>query len=347
MAAIRWIKRASALAALVLPLGAWADAVTTDLFYTTFGGGTNVWKAAFAYDGSGTAAGVSYASINIATTVGADGIVFNPNNGHLLVGGQGPRIHDLPVSGSPITTKATPGVNVFHLAIDPSKAFVYGSGIPGGVAKVGIDAGGFTGAASTSMTISGSTSAITSLAFDAAGTTAFYTTASPTGPGQFGSAVLAGATITTTAIGALLTAAHGMIFDTSTGWLTLFGDTDIAQIDPSTGLIVASLTLGGVDFDQGTSDGLGHLWVASNNGNVTFVDLNTCTLKKISASCFMDTRFLAANLDDLAPLAGLGGCAPNCQTPEPAPVALVLPALAGLLLMGRRRRQQAGLTIQS
>lgn len=207
-------------------------------------------------------------------------------------------------------------------------------------------AGGFTGSV-TNMTISGSTTLITSLAFDGPGTTAFYTTAGSGGTGTFGVATVGATSISTAVKQSGLLAAHGMIFDTYTGWLTLFGDTMIAQIDPTDPTnIVASLNLAGEngfswDFDQGTSDGLGHLWAASNNGNVTFFDLTSCAGGKVDAAgCFRNTQFLKANLDDMAPLAGLGGCAPNCQTPEPASVALVLPALAGLLLMSRRRRQQ-------
>ena len=334
------IRHVLAVAAAGLCLAAHADPVSNNLFYTTFAGGPNVWRAAFSYDGSGTAAGVSYVSTNIASVSGADGIVFNPNNGHLLVGGQGPTIHDIPVSGAPITTFSTPGVAVFHLAVDPTTSFVYGSGIPGSVAKVGIDSSGFTGSY-TPMSVTGSTSALTSLAWNAAGTQAFYTNATPSGPGQFGLASFVGPTVVTTSTIASLTAAHGMIFDAFNGLLTLFGDNEIVQIDPSApGTVVASLVLAGVDFDQGSSDGLGHLWAASNNGNVTFIDLTSCAGGKVdSSTCFIDTRFLASNLDDLAPLSGPGGCAPNCpQIPEPAPLALVVPALAALALTRRRHR---------
>lgn len=333
------IRHVLAVAAASFCLAASADPVTTTLFYTTFSGGPNVWRAAFSYDGSSTAAGVSYASTNIATVVGADGIVFNPNNGHLLVGGQGPRIHDIPVSGAPVTTFSTPGVSVFHLAVDPTTSFVYGSGIPGNVAKVGIDAGGFTGSF-TAMGVAGSTPDLTSLAWNAAGTQAFYTSARSFGAGQFGKASFGVSTVTTTVEIASLTAAHGMIFDSFTGLLTLFGDNEIVQIDPTApGIIVASRVMAGVDFDQGTSDGAGHLWVASNNGDVTFFDLTSCAGGKVdSLTCFTNTQFLAASLDDLAPLSGPGGCAPNCpQIPEPAPLALVVPALAALALTRRRR----------
>lgn len=336
---MKTIRYALVLAAAASCFTASANPVTTTLFYTTFAGGQNVWRAAFSYDGSGTPGGLSYASTNIASVNGADGILFNPHNGHLLVGGQGQRIHDVPISGSPVTTIATPGVNVFHLAVDPTQQFVYGTGIPGNAARVGINAGGFIGS-STALNVTGSTTAVSSLAWNAAGTQAFYTNAQSFGSGQFGTATIGATTITTT-VSQVLTAAHGMIFDPFTGFLTLFGDNQIAQIDPSNpGVLVASLTLTGVDFDQGTSDGNGHLWVASNNGNVTFFDLTSCAGGLVNSStCFRDTRFLAANLDDLAPLTGPGGCAPNCQIPEPAPLALLLPAFAAMLLARRSARK--------
>src|SRR5690242_4437218 len=65
-----------------------------NLFFTTFQnhGGTvlplttNVWQVAFIYD---SVTGISYSSIHpLQTLTGADGIVFNPNNGNLLIGEQ-------------------------------------------------------------------------------------------------------------------------------------------------------------------------------------------------------------------------------------------------------------------
>ena len=73
---------------------------------------------------------------------------------------------------------------------------------------------------------------------------------------------------------------------------------------------------------------------------MTFFDLTSCAGGLVnSVTCFRDTRFLAANLDDMAPLTGPGGCAPNCTIPEPMPLALLLPAFAALVLSRRSIRK--------
>jgi len=50
------------------------------------------WTTTASYSGNGTAGNGTFsvaAGTGIAATPGADGLVFNPNNGFLLVGGQG------------------------------------------------------------------------------------------------------------------------------------------------------------------------------------------------------------------------------------------------------------------
>ena len=103
-----------------------ADPVEVPLYYTTFAGGANVWRVLGTYTGNGTAGNGTFTlsgDTNIASTGGADGIVLNPNNGQLLIGGQGNAIHQVnPTTGT--FTTAVPGVNAFHLAVDPSKNVV-------------------------------------------------------------------------------------------------------------------------------------------------------------------------------------------------------------------------------
>ena len=59
-----------------------------------------------------------------------------------------------------------------------------------------------------------------------------------------------------------------------------------------------------LQLDQGTSDGLGHLFIASNTGHMLFVDItNTQT---VGNPDFVDAPFLDTFIDDIAPDCGLG-----------------------------------------
>jgi hypothetical protein len=62
-------------------------------------------------------------------------------------------------------------------------------------------------------------------------------------------------------------------------------------------------------MDQGTSDGVGHIYVASNTGYIVFVDMTISGL--VGSPDFVDAPFCDTFLDDLAPDCGLGG-RPNC-----------------------------------
>ena len=63
-----------------------AATIMGDLYYTLFTGGLNVNKISYMYDET-TMVFTLGASVNIASTAGADGIIFAPN-GNLLIGGQ-------------------------------------------------------------------------------------------------------------------------------------------------------------------------------------------------------------------------------------------------------------------
>jgi len=124
----------------------------------------------------------------------------------------------------------------------------------------------------------------------------------------------------------------------------LFGNTDIVQIDPADPAVVAaSRTFPGLQLDQGTVDGKGHLFAASNTGQLLFVDYSIThhidDPRDVVAKAFVDP-----NLDDLAPLTGPGA--------KPTPrnnvtllavvggvIAVVLLAVSvGLARVYRRRR---------
>ncbi|HEV2042181.1 MAG TPA: PEP-CTERM sorting domain-containing protein [Casimicrobiaceae bacterium] len=317
-----------------------ATPISYDLFYTTFSGGANVNEVHVDYTGNGTAGnGVFSLTLNhnIASTGGADGIVFNPNNSRLLVGGQGNAVHEVnPTTGA--FTTATPGVNAFHLAVDPSLMIVWVSSIPGALASMPISPN--LSGPGTILTLSGDDTAITSLAFTPSNGV-FYTSGGSGGFGSFGSINLT--TGVTTRILTNVPAAHGMQFDPFSGNLILDGSNQVSQINPAApGVIISTATFAGMTFDQGAADGLGHLFIASNTGTLLFLDYSTTSLVG-SPLNFSALPFLASSLDDVAPLIGAGGTGcgqagqPACRTPEPSPLLLMGIGAAGLLWLRRRR----------
>ncbi|MCF0221050.1 MAG: hypothetical protein HUK19_02030 [Fibrobacter sp.] len=128
-----------------------------------------------------------------------------------------------------------------------------------------------------------------------------------------------------------LEGAHGGTYDKYSGTIFLFGGAKIVQIAPydASGAlnpqVVATIDLrdfffedsgfngqnktygvGGWRLDQGTTDGLGHLFVASNTGHMVFVDFAGNSQKRIDNNVFVHVQWMDAYLDDLAPLVGVG-----------------------------------------
>ena len=325
------IERTAAIAAtVVLSTAAQAGPVDVPLYYTTFNGGQNVWRVQGTYTGNGTAGNGTFTlggDVNIASTGGADGIVLNPNNGQLLVGGQGNAIHQVnPVTGT--FTTATPGVATFHLAVDPGKNVVWASSIPGALASVPINPFGASG---TVKLLSGPDTSITSLAFAPSGTV-YYTNAGSGGFGNFGTIDLG--TGVTTRLLTGVPAAHGMVYDPFSSTLVLGGSNHISQISPITNTVVHDLIVPGNTFDQGAVDGQGHVFWADNGGKFFFLDYST-TNDVSSAANFSSDLFFKSALDDIAPLIGAGGTNP---IPEPETYALMLAGLGLLGAVARRRK---------
>lgn len=318
-----------------------ANAQATPLSYTLYF--TNysshqIQSTVGTYTGDGTAGNGTFtlsAPNVISTTPGADGIVRNPNNGDLLVGGQGYAVYQVnPSTGT--YTSANPGVNAYHLAVDPGGNVVWASGIPGALSSVPINPFGGSGTVlPVHDAATGGSLAITSLAFTPSDGV-FFTSSGGSGTGDFGSIDLAtgAATILLTGV----TAAHGMVYDPFSGNLILGGGNQIAQIDPGTASVISSATFTGNIFDQGAVDGLGHLFWASNNGQLFFMDYGTTGLVG-SANNFISDNFYQSNLDDVAPLIGSGGTGTGTSTvPEPATIALIG---IGLIGIGISKRKQA------
>ena len=115
---------AGGVIALTAP-AARADAVKGTLFYTTFAGGQNVWSVGFDFDGTTLSLA---SSVNLASTNGADGLLFDPSTPNsLLVGGQSQNnLAQVSTSGG-ITGNVQVGSagQSYHLAVTPGGASVW------------------------------------------------------------------------------------------------------------------------------------------------------------------------------------------------------------------------------
>ena len=314
---------------------AYADSTNGDIFYTTFQGTDRVFHRTYSFDGTVLGYGTEnvIASITPGGLQGSDGLVFDPTNTQfLLVGGQNGFFYRVDTTNGNTTASsnfAGDGATIFHLVIDPSQASVWGTGIPDSPA-VNLSLTPFNGGSLT-RTISGDVSAITGLAF--VGSDAYYASSGPSGVGSFGRIDLS--TGVTTQIFGSVPAAHGLVFDSFTGDLILTGDSEISQYHPASNSLVSTLHLDNNTFDQGTADGKGHLFVASNDGDMLFVDYSGTHLVGDAAN-FTDIRHFRDFLDDVAPLSGPGSHQP--EIPEPS--TLLLLGLGGLgSLVGRSRRR--------
>ncbi len=301
---------------------AFATTFTGDLFYTTFGGGTNIHKVSYTYDNSVPSFTLSN-NIGLGSTPGADGIVFNPNNGRLLVGAQGPNIHQVIPTPFSFTTVASGTSTCYHVSVDSNNNFAWCGGIPGDLGKVPIN----PFAAGSPLNVIGAVSGVDSLAFY--GSTVFFTSSGGGGTGAtFGTIDL-----TTGVTTAILTGieAHGMVLDPFTTDLILFGDNTILQIDPDTpNVIKSSKTVPeNTQFDQGTVDGLGHLFLADNTGELFFMDYTSGSNLVGNAGNFLASPFLANQLDDIAPLVGPGSEPPTAVGGTIMPIDMTSLLVAG------------------
>jgi hypothetical protein len=341
---VRFLALSPLLAAM--PAVATAAIFTGDITYTRFADTARVRKVSVTYDDVadtfvlGVPVTIAGTSAPLGSMAGADGIAFDPNNGHILVGAQTSIVHRINPVGPVVSSASTGPVAAFHLAVDPAGTHVYASGIPGGISRVPI--GGAFGAAGTTFTVAGSTTAVTQIIFTPGLT--YYTASGPGGVGQFGTIVLTPGpnTAVTTALFFSVPAAHGGTYDPFTGDVFIFGDDHITQFDPITSTFVSDLDLSAVgisvaDLDQGTVDGLGHAYVADNGGKLVFVDYSTTGLIGAGAN-FRAAPFLDTFLDDVAPLVGPG----SIPGAVPEPLSIVLwsgMSVLGLAWQVRRRRQ--------
>src|SRR5574344_1542111 len=151
--------------------------------------------------------------------------------------------------------------------------------------------------------------------------------------GEKGSAI---ETIQTSILIDSLEGANGGTYDTYSKTIFVFGGSKIVQIDPRTRKVVATIDLRqyffieslenltkprtydngyvGWRLDQGTVDGLGHLFVASNTGHLIFIDYTSNPNKYINDNIHIHMQWLDNYLDDVAPLSGVGSSRHNAST---------------------------------
>jgi len=334
MMRFRSIALVALLSALVLgvPKAARAGPTQGTMYYTTFGGGVNVHKVDFNYNGTNSF--VLSNNTGLASVGGADGIVFT-SDGFLAVGGQGPTVHRVNPTTGAFTSQTTGanGPDAFHMSVAPSGNIIAAS-IPGQPVKFNST---LTNTGTPLTFLGGQDSVLDTIVFDKNGQ-GWYTDSSGGGNGNFGKVNLdlVNNTYSTQRTMTNVPAAHGAAYDSFSDTIILFGDGHISQVDPYSGGTSLLHDLSGFagTFDQGAVDGQGHIFAANNNGNLTFIDISGTG--NLNSATFISTQFLATDLDDVAPLSGLG-------SPTPEPSSLVLLAVGGLGLIGyvRRRRRPA------
>ncbi len=293
---------ATAFGAVVIALlssaSATAQTFTKTLTYTRFLGSPNVNQAELTYNaGLGTV--TLSAPIPVTHTPGADGVLFAPD-GDLIVGGQADAVYKVAMPGPAFTGVTAGGALAFHVMLDPSGTKVWTSGNLGSLASVPLN----PFANGTQHPLTGDDTLITHIVF--ANGNAYYTASLPTGNGNFGRIDLN--TFTTTRLYSDVPWSHGAAYDCYTQDIMVFANSTIAQFDPVSETVVAKLDLSPIgkfiNMDQGTSDGDGHIYVASNTGYLVFADITTSG--DISAPDFVGLPFLDTFLDDVAPECGLG-----------------------------------------
>ncbi|MEQ1631697.1 MAG: hypothetical protein ABL997_04955, partial [Planctomycetota bacterium] len=280
-----------------------AQTFTKTITYTRFLGSPNVNQAELTYN-AGAGVVKFLTPVPLSHTPGADGVLFSPD-GDVIIGGQGDAVYKIEMPGPAYTGVTAGGALSFHVMLDPSGTKVWTAGNLGSLASVPL----YPFANGTQHPLTGDDVQITHIIF--ANGSAYYTASLPTGNGNFGRIDLN--TFTTTRLFTDVPWAHGAAYDCFTQDIMVFANDKIAQFDPVTETVVSLLDLSSIkvfiNMDQGTSDGEGHIYVASNTGYLVFVDITLSG--QIGNPDFVDVPFLDTFLDDVAPECGLGA-PPQC-----------------------------------
>lgn len=312
-----------------------AAAIDTNgsLYYTTFSGGQNIHKVDYSWVGGGLS--LSGNTALGAGVAGADGILFLPN-GNLAVGGQGGVVHEVSLTGSLVADLAVPTAS-YHLSLSPGGKVLYSSSIPGQPTAITLNAsGGLAGAVAFALPTSGTQTQLDTIAWASGGPnagTALFTSSGAGGGGVVGKIAFAGGpeapTSAMTSSPTSLTASHGLVYDPFSDSFITMGGNQIARFGSDGTLLETRNFSSSLNFDQGTVDGLGHIFAADNGGFLTLIDYSGGTL----AGASFGSLFLAGSLDDIAPKVGSGAI----STPDSGTTAAML-GLALLSLVAARRK---------
>ena len=288
------------LAQLTVNPRSWAGPVAGRLYYTRFSNPPSVNSVDFSY-GGGTNFTLTNKTLIATFGSAADGLVVAPD-GDLVVGSCGTLVYKVnPFTGKVLSRTANGGI--CHMALDPNRARAWGGfdyDVSGSKLLTEIPLTTF--AAGIGHAVTGSTTAVGTLAWDTAGN-AYYTDSPSTGTGAFG--IINLNTFVTTNLLANLPAAHGMAFDPYTGSFVLFGAKNITQVraTATNAVTLSDLSFPGEakNWDQGTVDGLGHIFVANNDGTLLFIDYSASRLLSATNTTVIRT-YLDSNLDGVAPV---------------------------------------------
>ena len=269
------------------------------LYFTTFRHPT-LFKVDFDFGGGRPHFGHNVA---VAPLPGADGVVFEPS-GHALVGGQATgRVEEVDPRTGSVRQVASGCPYAFLLALDVNQQTAYTAGLPGPLCALKDD----PLQPGRALPLHGDDTEVSLIAFDGSGR-AFYTTGVVPGSGNFG--VIDLGTQTTTRELAHIPA-HGITYDAYSGALYLFGGNSVLQVDPSDPThVVSALTVPGTQLDNGTSDAHGHLFVASNFGQVVVLQVH----RSIAPPNVVAELHLHNDHDDVAPLTGPGAASSGGTT---------------------------------
>jgi len=214
---------------------------------------------------------------NIATTAGADGILFLPD-GNLAIAGQGggtstAQIHEIATAGAAVANVNTPtngsrgGTNIdgsYHLTLSSrsptATLYTMCNGECGAnLSRTTPSGGGLVNASTgTNITVIGGTSQdVRGIIFHPVNGKWYYGTAGDgSTAGTFATVSFSRTTATLTQLPSNVPA-HGLAFDSFTKNIIFNSGNEIDQFNPTTGTVVSSVTdpTSGNQFDQSAVDG--------------------------------------------------------------------------------------------